>query len=249
MKITFLGCSHGVPEIDRFCSCTMIETGGKIYFIDAGAPMADLMIRNGRKFENVKAVFTTHAHGDHINGIIGFTNLANWYFTNTSLDIFMTEEKPTKAIIEYLEALDAHKIDSERLRFKVIEEGFVYEDENIKVTSFTTGHLNRKEGHRPSFGYIVEADGKRVVFSGDLSIHLKDDDFPKVALEEEVDLLICEMAHFGVDKISPYLDRCKAKEVWFNHVGYFSTFEEIEALNGKYKFPVKIAHDGDEIIL
>ena len=69
------------------------------------------------------------------------------------------------------------------------------------------------------------------------------------ALEKDVDLVICEMAHFDVSEVSPYLDRCKAKEVWFNHVGYFSTFEEIEALDGKFGPHIKIAHDGDEIIL
>lgn len=249
MKITFLGCSHGVPEIDRFCSCTMIEVGGKIYFIDAGAPMVDLIKRYGKKVEDVKAVFTTHAHGDHIGGIGTFADLLNWYFKDASVDLYMTEEKPVKAIIDYVEAIQNAPFDRERIRFNIIDEGFVYEDENIKVTAFPTQHLKKNDGRRPSFGYLVEADGKRVVFSGDLSIHLREQDFPKIALEEEVDLVICEMAHFGVDKVSPFLDRCKTKELWFNHVGYFSTFEEIEALNGKFKFNIKLAHDGDEIVL
>ena len=249
MKIKFFGCSHGVPEVDRFCSCTMIEIGEKLYFIDAGAPIVDLIKRYEKKVEDVKAVFTTHAHGDHIGGISTFVDLLNWYFKNASVDFYMTEEKPVKAIIDYVEAIQNAPLDRERIRFNFIGEGLVYEDENIKVTSFATDHLRRDNTHRPSFGYVIEAEGKRVIFSGDLSIHLKYDDFPKAALKEKSDLLICEMAHFGVDKVSPYLDRCKAKEVWFNHVGYFSTFEEIAALDGKFKFPVRIAHDGDEIIL
>lgn len=248
MKITFLGCSHGVPEADRFCSCAMIEVGGRIYFIDAGAPMAELMRRYGRNVEDTKAIFTTHAHGDHIHGIIGFADLASWFFKKTSTDIYMTEKKPAEAIVDYIESLGT-KFDRERIRFSVIDEGFVYDDGVIKVTAFPTGHLRTKNGHRPSFGYVVEADGKRVAFSGDLSIHLRDSDFPQIALEEEIDAVICELAHFTVEEVVPFLEKCKAKEVWFNHIGYTSPLEQIEALNGKYSFPVKIAHDGDEINL
>lgn len=249
MKITFLGCSHGIPEIDRFCSCTMIEVGESIYFIDAGAPMVDLIKRLGRKVENTRAVFTTHAHGDHIGGVSTFVDLLNWAYKEASVDLYMTEEKPVTAIIDYVEAIQASPFDRERIRFNVIEDGFVYMDENIKVTAFPTGHLRYKNSTRPSFGYIVESEGKRAVFSGDLSIHLRHDDFPKAALEDGADLLICEMAHFTANEVSPYLEKCKAKQVWFNHIGYMSPIEEIVALNGKYSFPVKIAHDKDEIIL
>jgi len=246
MKIKFLGTSHGVPEADRFCSCTMIEAGGSLYFIDAGAPITDLVIRCGKKITDTKAIFTTHAHGDHIGGLIGFVDLANWFFKETSADIYMTESAPISAINAYIEAV-GHVLDTNRLRFNVIDENFVYQDENLKVTAFPTEHLNRDSKRRPSYGYVVEADGKRIVFSGDLSIHLKHGDFPKAVLEEEADLFICEMAHFNIKDVTQYLERCKAKKIFFNHIGYMETFEAIEALNGKYKFPVKIVRDGDEI--
>lgn len=249
MKITFLGSSHGVPSSERFCSCAMIEVGEALYFIDAGVPMIDLLLRYGKSIEASKAVFTTHAHGDHINGIIGFANLINWYYKDASVDLFMTEENSTKAIIDYLEALEAHPIDSERVRFKVIDESFVYDDGNIKVTPIKTEHLRTKAARRPAYGYIIEAEGKRVVFSGDLSIHLRDGDFPQIALLEEVDLVVCEMAHFSAEEVTPFLDRCKAKEVWFNHVYPLDKFDKIIEMDKKYPFGVKIAEDGSEIIL
>ena len=249
MKITFFGTSHGVPEKDRFCSATMIEIGENAYFIDAGAPIADLIRRYNKSFESVKAIFTTHAHADHINGIIGFADLASWFFKKTSTDIFMTEERPTKAILEYLEAILHGTVDSERIRFNVIDEGFVFDDGNIKVTAFPTEHLNRGDVRYPAFGYLVEAEGKRIVFSGDMSIHLKHGDFPKIALEKEIDLLICEMAHFKISAVAPYLEKCKTQRLLFNHIGYMESFESIEALNGQYKYPVSIVKDGDVIEL
>ena len=46
MKITFWGTSHGVPAHDRYCSCTLIESGDVFYLIDCGAPAVDLIHRN-----------------------------------------------------------------------------------------------------------------------------------------------------------------------------------------------------------
>ena len=45
MKITFLGTSHGYPEKGRVVSCTMVETGGKIYIIDAGSAVDERSTR------------------------------------------------------------------------------------------------------------------------------------------------------------------------------------------------------------
>ena len=56
MKITFFGTSHGVPEKNRFCTCIMLESGGSIYFIDAGAPMVDLMLSKGKSVNDIKAL-------------------------------------------------------------------------------------------------------------------------------------------------------------------------------------------------
>ena len=60
MKITFLGTSHGVPSPTRYCSATLLEVEDRAYLIDAGAPVADLLIRRGVPFEKLRAVFTTH---------------------------------------------------------------------------------------------------------------------------------------------------------------------------------------------
>ena len=69
MKITFLGTSHGVPARDRFCSCVMLESNGAIYLIDAGAPAVELMLQNGKKIADFRALFTSHTHMDHTVGL------------------------------------------------------------------------------------------------------------------------------------------------------------------------------------
>ena len=77
MKITFIGTSHGKPEKNRFCSCTVITVGGKHYVIDAGAPIMDLFQRYELAFEDIAGIFITHSHIDHVAGLAAFTVAMN----------------------------------------------------------------------------------------------------------------------------------------------------------------------------
>ena len=47
MRITFIGASHGVPEPNRKCSCTLIEISGRYYFVDMGTPAIDHLVTAG----------------------------------------------------------------------------------------------------------------------------------------------------------------------------------------------------------
>ena len=187
MKITFLGTSHGVPAADRYCSCTMLEVNGAHYFIDAGAPLIDLLLRRHVDLNSVKTIFTTHFHSDHVDGLVSFAGLCSWYFKTTTPRIYVTEQKGMAAMKALLEAAIG-SFDGERVRFEMMTPDTVYEDENIRVTPFPTQHL--ASAGRPAYSYLVEAEGKKVFFSGDLSVHLEKKDFPAYVLDNEVDLMI-----------------------------------------------------------
>ena len=246
MKITFLGTSHGVPAADRYCSSTLIEVNGSHYLIDAGAPVIDLLLDRGIDLNSVKSVFTTHFHGDHVDGVLSLADLFTWYYRETSVDIYLTEEKGIHLFTEMLNAIIG-STDDARVRFRLMTADTVYEDENIRVTPYPTQHMAGVG--RPAYSYLVEAEGKKVLFSGDLSYMLERKDFPAYALENEVDLMVCEMAHFGVPEVSPYLMKCKAKELLFNHVYPLHKLDQINALNGKFGYPIRTVDDGDEVVL
>lgn len=242
MKITFLGTSHGVPSAERYCSCTMIEAGGYYYFIDAGAPLIDLLTRRGIDLTRVRAIFTTHLHSDHTDGILSLTGLFSWYYKNTSIDVYLTEQHGIDVFHEVLNTCIG-SVDDARVRFRLMDEHTVYDDGILRLTPTPTQHL--AHANRPAFGYTVEAEGRRVHFSGDLSQWLAREDFPAPALNEELDLLVCEMAHFTVDQALPYLQRCRAKEVLFNHVFPLDKLDAINALNGTLPYPIRTLADND----
>lgn len=248
MKIRFLGTSHGLPEANRFCSSTMIEVNGAIYVIDVGGPLLDMLLKAGKTPLDVKGIFITHAHADHMAGLYGFLDSVNWYYKQASMKIFMPEQKVCDLLSELLEFVGNRPVDTSRICWEIVQEGVFYEDEKIKITSFPTAHL--KKLGRPSYGYCVEAEGKKVVFTGDLSQWLEEDDYPEVATSQETDMVICEFAHFTPEQIEVYMAKTKTKQFWFNHVGLskkFDRFEAIREMEKKFSYPVHIACDGDEI--
>ena len=247
MKITFIGTSHGVPTKERFCSSAMIEAGNNIYIIDAGAPLADELARMGRAVTDVKHVFFTHSHSDHTVGVLQLMSLANWFYRDARITLHCPEKALAEVCTQWMIANnEAHGL-REGLDCSVYEEGLVFEDEYISVSAIANKHL----ANGRSFGFLVTdlKSGKRILFTGDMSKKLSGEDFPRIALEEELDAVVSELAHFEMKHVKPYLEQCRAKAVYFNHVAPLSKLEEIRGINGAYPFSVVALEDGDEIVL
>ena len=247
MKITFLGTSHGIPSETRFCSAALLETGGRAYLIDAGAPVADLLIRRGVPFTALCAIFTTHIHADHTLGLLPLVSLCNWKYKETSFDIFLTEDEGVEAFRRVVDVTDGG-FSADRLRFRKTVPGVFYADDRITVTAIPTRHMEHQNG-RPSYAYLIDAEGKRVVFTGDL--HWGDAaDFPRQAMEYPSETIVCESAHFAPATVLPYLLRCPTKRILFNHVA-FNYDESMAAIREAAKTEPRITavEDGDVIEL
>ena len=250
MKITFLGTSAGIPDPDRHCSSAMIEAGGRAYVIDAGAPLLDCLRQQGLILERsgaerIAAMFTTHAHGDHTAGLLQMLSACNWFFRTSSFDVFLTKDGLGDALVECINLMDVVPFAAERLRIRRACAGVVYDDGILRATYIPTKHCLPDE----SYAILIEAEGKKVLFSGDLSHNLEENDVPSILHEAELDLFVCELVHFKPQHLTPYLDACRAKDVRFNH---FSPKERIEemtqiAKEKGYPFSVSFLCDGDVV--
>lgn len=243
MRIVFFGSSHGVPEPNRRCSSTLIEVGDARYFIDMGTQSIEQLITRRIPVESVKAIFVTHMHGDHTNGLVSFADLCSWYFKNANPAFYLPgdTEKTAKGIAGWL---DCNGVQMRDFHFGHVDENFIYADENMKVTAFKTQHIDA------SYSYLVEAEGKRVFFSGDLHTPPVED-VALASLEGDIDLAIMELAHFEADEkyIPVFQDKTNVKQICINH------FSEFRHESG-YKFkrllpgiPVVFAYDGTEFNL
>ena len=238
MKITFFGSSHGVPEPHRKCSCTLVETGGKKYLIDAGMDPVDELVTRGIGIEEISAVFITHLHGDHTDGLIHMADLLSWYYKTASPSFYVPKLGLRDAMKPWL-AIQGVNL-REDLEFTEIREGLFYDDGVLRVTAFRTGHID------VSYAFMLEAEGRKVLFTGDMK-HVTGpvDDYARYAETADFDLAVAECAHFDAMLYEAPLRKNPPKLFCFNH--YSPRYEESclhlrESV--KDVVPVLMANDG-----
>ena len=243
MRIVFFGASHGVPEPNRRCSCTMIEIGETRYFIDMGTQANEQIITRGRPMNSIKTVFVTHMHGDHTDGLISFIDLCNWYFKETHPVFYLPAdtEQVRSAISGWLACNGSTMRDFE---FHKVKEGVLYDDGTLRVTAYRTLHIAE------SYCYLVEAEGKRVFFSGDMCHKGPQNDFPTAIFDKPVDLAICEAAHFHATEYLPmFKGQENLKKVCINHYSDRHLASVLELKELLPEIPVIRAFDGLEIVV
>ena len=251
MKITFLGTAPGVPVKNRRFSSVLLEVGEALYLFDAGSGVVNTMTDMGIDVNPIRSVFITHAHLDHVNGIIDLADLINWSatFSSVSVDYYLPEAVAIDLIKNYLTTLSAPMSEKSN-RFHKYGADFVYDDGDIRVTPYSNGHLAKD--NRPSFSFLIECEGKRVLITGDLSGNLELGDFPSIVKRERTDVIISELAHFALPTVLRELEACDVGAVYFTHVKQpwirVGEIEEADA-SGKYSFPMYAPSDGDFIEL
>ncbi|MBQ6183615.1 MAG: ribonuclease Z [Clostridia bacterium] len=237
MKLTFIGTSHGVPEAEHRCSCNMLTVGENVYFVDMGTQAIEDLRRMDIAPERVKGVFITHMHGDHVNGLLSFVDICNWFFTSADPGIFLPTREGAAAVKNWILALD--KRDVCRIEPCVTEEGVIFDDGTLSVTAVRTQHTRR------SFAYFIRAEGKTLLFTSDLKG--AEVDFPAVPEGTTLDAVICESAHVPPMDYVPVFEKLRIKRAFVTHVQprkAEQARELMSALEGK--IPVFIPRDGDE---
>ena len=250
MQIRFLGTSHGAPLPGRHCQSILIETEGGAYLFDAGAPVTDLLVNEGFALTQLRAVFVTHMHSDHFDGLPGLVCLASWFYLKMRFGVYLPERSGVDAVRSFCRARlqNEYRWDKEeseeRVPFFCYEAGVVYDDGNLKVVAHPTEHLKRIG--KPAYGFLIEAEGKKVFITGDMHGSLSD--FPEFLFSERVDLLISECAHFDPASLGEKLKNCKAKTVAVIHVFPLRRFAELKEVEPTVPARMIYPNDGDELI-
>ena len=262
MNIHTLGTGHGNSTLSRFNSSTLYETvDGRLYLIDAGAPVEALIRRKGFKLRNLRATFVTHMHDDHAGGLTGLMKQVIKYPDERQfpMTVYLPEEAAITPLKLWFSAVHENA-DNPLLEYKTTDDGLVYEDEYIRVCAIRTCHLRTKgrtEGDPCSFAYDLyfKKENLRVLHTGDL--HGTYVDFPAVSAEEHFDICLTEATHFKPEVAMDTLMRAKFGRLIFVHIGdrwhtYVKERWIVEngeaALLNTFKclpYPIAIAHDND----
>ena len=240
MKLTILGSSHGVPEKTRKCTSLMLEAGGKIYIFDAGLMLMSELRSREVDLSKAENVFITHSHGDHTDGLIEFCDLCTWYFRDIHPVIWVPEMKIRELIANWISFTTGSDVNDSIPKFKEIHEGLFFDDGIIKVYAYNNDHLP----DRPSYSFMIEAENKRVVLTGDMS-GKKYADFPKWPFEKDCDLVVTEAAHCRLTDCLDVFSKVKTKSLIVSHIVPWNV-PEAEKLAELMPYTVKTAFDGME---
>ena len=237
MKITFIGTSYSRPK-NRKCSCTLIEIEGNHYIVDMGTDATEDLYAMDIPMDSIKAIFLSHMHGDHVNGLVSFIDLGNWAHADSNPRIFLPEKKEPiiSALNQWLLCLG--NTAPREYDFADIEAGEIYKDEKVTVTAFRTKHTAN------SYAFLFETKDKRALFCSDSSLKGPADDFSVEALSKPLDLCVVEGAHFSPQEYIPLFENTEnLKRLCFTHY-IDENVSDILSLQETFKnFPVICAVD------
>ena len=241
MKIKFLGTSHGTPMKNRACQSMLIEAGDNIYLVDAGAPVLNWLIDCEYAPERLKSVFITHFHSDHIIGLCHLIVDASWvsYLKDMKFGVHIPDETGIDVIKTFCSALEK---PSDNITYSVVKSGEIYNDGTLKVTAVHTDHLDFSTDK--AYGFMLEAEGKKVYITGDMHESLKD--FPDQLLSEPLDLIVSECAHCSAENLMEKLSNVKAKRAMVVHVYPTEKYDIMKKLESTVPMEVLYPDDGDE---
>lgn len=147
MKITFLGTSSGVPTKVRNVSSVALSLPQKaeIWLFDCGEGTQHQILHSDLKSSQIKRIFITHLHGDHIFGLMGLLASCGLAGNAENIAIYGPPglDKYIKACMNYS---STHL--SYNLQFNTVEPGLVYENEQFSVTTYPLKHRITAFGYR-----------------------------------------------------------------------------------------------------
>ena len=240
MKIYTLGTSHGGAEKNRSCSGTLLVTDGGSYLFDCGGSMESKLRDMDFPMNEIKAIFISHMHEDHVGCLSAMVKRFNIYIkTGETVNIFMPEEAGIEAFKSWCKAM--HMGNLSKSLFFPVNEGEIYNDGNITVTAIRNDHLAHIGF--PAYSFVICAEGKRILYTGDLSCDFHD--YPQVVFEEDFDAIVSELVHFNVEANADTIAKSRTKQIIFTHM-HPRQLDSINAEKGRFPFPITIAGDGDK---
>lgn len=224
IKVKYLGtCSGTQPMVGMHHTSFIVEVNGVNYWFEAGENCGYYAYTSGINVMNTKALFISHTHIDHTGGLANLLHVMKKLvvkeglklISDNTLKVFITKKEILDCAL-YL--LNNGKLDMEQfnVEYNGIGDGVIFGDENVKVTALHNQHLGEdgtKGWH--SYSFLIEAEGKKIVFSGDVKRPYELDEL----IGDGCDYLIHETGHHKVKDVIDYASTKNVKSLCFTHHG------------------------------
>lgn len=169
-QLTVLGTGNALTT-HCYNTCFALKEGDEYFLTDAGGGNGILaaLEKSGIPLERIHHVFATHAHTDHILGLIWIIRMIatkiNKGTYQDSLTIYCHKELELaiKTIADLTLAKKFTKHFDERIRFCVLEDG-----KSLPILGQTFTFFDIRSTKEKQFGFLLRTgEGKRIAFPGD----------------------------------------------------------------------------------
>jgi ribonuclease Z len=184
LHIALCGAGSPMPDPTRAGPCVAVVAGNRLFVIDAGAGSPRNLLRMGLPPGKIDAVFLTHFHSDHIDGL-GELMLQRWVGAARTSPLPVHGPPGVERVVDGFNLAYEQDADyrlahhgaeiaplqgaggkAERFDLPAIESGneiVVFENDELSITAFRVDH----EPIKPAVGYRFDYKGRSAVISGD----------------------------------------------------------------------------------
>lgn len=275
-QVVMLGTGTPNPDPERSGPAVAIVVNDTPYLVDFGPGVvrrASAMSPSyggsmpALEIKNLRYAFLTHLHSDHSAGLSDLI-LTPWVLERAQpLELYGPEGiaemashvlEAYRADIDYrVNGLEPANNDGWRVNTHVVEEGVVFEDDNVKVEAFRVRHGTWKN----AFGYRFTTPDRVIVISGDAA---PDENLERYA--KDADILIHEVYsvegfarrdpfwqkyhssnHTSAHELGEIAERAKPSLLILTHILFWGASEEavLREVREKYSGRVVLASDLD----
>ncbi len=160
MEVTILGSGASILSPDRVLSGLMIEIAGEPIIFDMGAGVLHRLSCSLPELTKIEHVFISHLHIDHCSDLVAFQQ--SLWLTGYDRTLNIYGPKQLKVMVKATGEIFPYLVGKIKLQLHTINPKFKLEKENWTVSSFPVRH-----GDIEAYGFVIEAEGKRVIYSGD----------------------------------------------------------------------------------
>ncbi len=222
-SVKCMGVSDGWPSPDRSHAAFLYRLGRGTVLVDCGEPVSRGYRASGYDYDLIDRILISHLHLDHVGGL--FMLLQGLWLEGRTRDLPI--HMPAEGVESVQRMLRTGYIFDELLGFSLRFVALrakrpIDVVPGVRVTPFPTTHLEglrktfqkRRSQRFESFSFRIECRRGCIVHSGDLGA--VEDLAPM--FDRPVDVLVCELAHVGLEQLGRFLRDREVKRVVLVHL-------------------------------